>query len=80
MNPANNKLINVKNATAISDAVNLQQLNEAALTVAGFVARLYLKKDGTTLLTGNLNLINYKIMNMKDTENNQGASTKSYTD
>ena len=47
-----NKIINVKNATANSDAVNLQQLNEANSVLATTVSNSYMKKDGTTLLTG----------------------------
>ena len=46
-----------------SDAVSLLQLNGGISTVATTVSRLYLKKDGTTLLTGNINLNNHKVVN-----------------
>ena len=59
LNLNNNKLFNAKNATVNLDAVNLQQLNEANSLLANTVSKLYLKKDGTTLLAGNINLNNH---------------------
>ena len=66
LNLNNNKLINVKNASDNLDAVNLQQLNEAASAVANTVARSYLKKDESILLSNNLNLDNHKITHLQE--------------
>ena len=65
LNMSNNKIINVKNATDNSDAVNFQQLNNSVSTVTNVSEILYLKKNGTTPLTGNLNLNNFKITNLQ---------------
>ena len=65
---------------ANSDAVNLQQLNEAASTVADSVARLYLKRDGSTLLAGNLNLNNNKEVNTAIPTDKNDSTNTSYVD
>ena len=44
LNLNNNKIINVKNATDNSDAVNFQQLNNSVSTVTNVSEILYLKK------------------------------------
>ena len=73
----NNKLINVNKASLNSDAVNLEQLNETNSVVATTVSKSYLKKDGTTLLTGNLNLNGHKITNLqKGTQESDSINLK----
>ena len=49
LNLNNNKMINVKNATDNSDAVNLQQLNEVNSVIATNISKSYFKKDGSNL-------------------------------
>ena len=80
LNMSNNKIINAKNAKVNSDAVNLQELNEAASTVADSVARLHLKRDGSTLLAGNLNLNNNKEVNMAIPTDKNDSTNISYVD
>ena len=73
----NDKLINVNNASLNSDAVNLEQLNETNSAVATTVSKSYLKKDGTVLLTGNLNLNGHKITNLqKGTQESDSINLK----
>ena len=80
LNMSNNKIINVKNATTNSDAVNLQQLNEANSVLATTVSNSYVKKDGTTLLTGNLSLNGHKLINMSSPVNKNDGVNKLYLD
>ena len=65
LNLNNNNLINVKKGTGNKDAVNLKQLNEANSVIETNISKTYFKKEGTTLLTGNLNLNNHKITNLQ---------------
>ena len=44
--------------------INLEQLNEAISVLETNVSKPHLKKDASTLLTGNLNLNNHKVVNM----------------
>ena len=66
LNLNDNKLINVKKASLNSDAVNLEQPNEANSVLVTTVSKSYLKKDCTTLLTAHLNLDNHKITNLQE--------------
>ena len=59
----NNKIINVKNATDNSDAVNLQQLNNSVSALSLAVDQVYILKNGSIAYTGNLNLNNHKVVN-----------------
>ena len=76
----NNKIINLKKASLNSDAVNLQQLNEANSVLETTVSKLCLKKDGTTLLTGNINLNNHKVVNMAIPTDKNDSVNKLYVD
>ena len=78
LNMGNNKIINVKNATNNLDVVNLQQFNEGISAVANTVSKSYLKKDGTTLLTGNINLNYHKVVNMAIPIDKNDSANKSY--
>ena len=80
LNLNNNKLINVKNATVNSDAVNLQQLNEANSVLETSVSKSYFKMDGTTLLTGNRNLNGHRVVNMSSPVDKKNCENKRYVD
>ena len=80
LNLNNNKLINVKKGTGNKDAVNLEQLNEANSVLATIVSKSYLKKDGSTLLTGNLNLNGHKFVNRSSPVNKNDSVNKLYVD
>ena len=67
---SNFDLNNLKKATNNSDSVNLEQLTEATSVLATNVSKSYIKKEGTTLLTGNLN---HKITNLQKGTNQNDA-------
>ena len=78
-NLSNNTIINLKKGTGNKDAVNLGQLNEANSVIETNISKAYLKKDGSTLLTGNLN--NYKITNLqKGTQDTDLINLKQLTE
>ena len=60
---SNNKIINVKNTTDNSDAVNLQQRKNRVSALSLAVDQVYIK-NGSTTLTGNLNVNGHKLINM----------------
>ena len=78
LNVGNHKIVNLRHApTDDYDAANKKyvddELNSVDLSV-------YLKRDGTNSMTGDLNVGNQKITNVATPVNNTDASTKKYVD
>ena len=69
-----NKIINLANGTANGDAVNRSQLNtKADTTYVNTQDALRLKRDGTDIMTGNLNMNSNKIINVANGTNTNDA-------
>ena len=81
-----NKIINVATPTSNTDATTKQYVDSSISTaVVGVAGRIpdtsdFLKKDGSVLMTGNLNLGNKKIVGLATPTLNTDAATKKYVD
>ena len=73
------KIINLSPPTADNDAASKKYVDDKFL-IDGVTMSNYLKKDGTTPLTGNLNLNSKKIINLSTPTSDTDATTKEYVD
>ena len=79
INMNNNKIINLSPPTALNDGVNKKYVDDILLLNSVTMSN-YLKKDGCTPLTGNLNLNSKKIINLSTPTSDTDATTKEYVD
>ena len=79
LNMDNKKIINLSPPTANNDAASKKYVDDKFL-IDGVTMSNYLKKDGTTPLTGNLNLNSKKIINLSTPTSDTDATTKEYVD
>ena len=81
-----NKIMGVATPTSNTDATTKQYVDTSISTaVVGVAGRIpdvsnFLKKDGSVLMTGNLNLGNKKIVSLATPTSNTDAATKKYVD
>ena len=80
LNLNNQKIINVKKASHNSDGVNLEQLNNSVSALSLAVDQLYILKNGSAALLGNLNLNGHKLINMSSPVNKNDSVNKLYVD
>ena len=79
----NKKLTNVKTPTATHDAATKKYIDdEIGKSNSGHTSNLsdYLKKDGSTLLTGDLNVGRNKIVNIAEPSHDHEVANKKYVD
>lgn len=76
------RVVNTAAGSAAGDAVTKAQLDALQAFVDGLQASLplYLKRDGTLPMTGNLNLASHQIVNLGDPLNANDGVTKAYAD
>ena len=79
LNMDNKKIFNLTTPTNNHDAANKKYVGDKFSIIGGALAN-YLKKDGTTPLTGDLNLNNNKIINLSTPTSDTDATTKKYVD
>ena len=79
LNMDNKKIINLRVPTDDTDAAKKKYVDDKFAINGGALAN-YLKKDGTTPLTGNLNLNSNKIINLSTPTSDTDATTKKYVD
>lgn len=79
INMDNKKIINLTTPTNNNDAANKKYVDDK-LAINGGALGNYLKKDGTTPLTGNLNLKSNKIINLSTPTSDTDATNKEYVD
>ena len=79
INMNNNKIINLSPPTALNDGVNKKYVDDILLLNSVTMSN-YLKKDGCTPLTGNLNLNSKKIINLSTPTSDTDSTTKEYVD
>jgi microcystin-dependent protein len=77
-----NKIINLADGTASSDAVNKGQLDglSAAITATELTLANAVLRDGSVAMTGNLDLGGFRIKNCSDPVVNTDIATKGYVD
>ena len=79
LNMNDKKIINLSPPTALNDATNKKYVDDILLLNSVTMSN-YLKKDGSTPLTGNLNLNSNKITNLSTPTSNTDAANKEYVD
>ena len=79
LNMNDKKIINLSPPTALKDATN-KKYEDDILLLNSVTMSNYLKKDGSTQLSGNLNLNSNKIINLSTPTLNTDATTKEYVD
>ena len=79
LNMNDKKIINLSQPTAEKDASNKKYVDDKLL-INNVTLSNYLKKGGSTPLTGNLNLNSTKIINLSTPTSDTDATTKEYVD
>ena len=79
LNMDNKKIINLTTPTNNNDAANKKYVDDK-LAINGGALGNYLKKDGTTPLTGKLNLKSNKIIHLSTPTSDTDATNKEYVD
>ena len=79
LNMDNKKIINLRVPTDDADATPKKYIDDK-LSINGGALANYLNKDGTTPLTGDLNLNSKKIINLSTPTSDTDATTKEYVD
>ena len=79
LNMDNKKIINLSPPTANKEAANKKYVDDKFL-IDGVTMSNYLKKDGTTPLTDNLNLNSHKIINLSTPTSDTDATNEEYVD
>ena len=85
LNMDNFKIVNLKKADNDTDAANKKYVDDEIAKIPSspsFDSSVFLKKDGTIPMSGNLNLNNHKIINLNLNEptSDSDATTKKYVD
>ena len=79
LNMNDKKIINLSPPTALKDGANKKYVDDILLLNSVTMSN-YLKKDGSTPLTGNLNLNSKKITNLSTPTSDADATNKEYVD
>ena len=79
LNMDNKKIVNLRVPTDDKDAATKKYVDDKVSINGGALAN-YLKKDGTTPLTDNLNLNSHKIINLSTPTSDTDATNKEYVD
>ena len=79
LNMNDKKIINLSPPTALKDGANKKYVDDILL-LSSVTMSNYLKKDGSTPLTGNLNLNSKKITNLSTPTSDADATNKEYVD
>ena len=78
MNMNNKKIINLQAPTNNTDAATKKYVDDKSTNPQDLSP--FLKKDGSDSMTGNLNMIGHKIINLEDPASDNDAANKKYVD